>query len=98
MRATGVTFLCAGGGQMRSGDLRKMCIQVFFYDKKGKPAQSERCKRSGETGVGRGKTCLIPTEGWSRRLGGRLCFRHSGRGGVSGMSGGRGSSKVRQIS
>jgi len=87
MGATGVTFLWTDDCQMHSGGgLRKVRVQVFFSDKKDKPVKSERCKRSGETRVGRGETCLIPTEGWSRRLGGRLCFWHLGRGGVSGMS------------
>ena len=77
MGATSVTFLWADCDQMRS-EGRGARVRVFSSDRKDKPAQSERCeiRASGQTGVRRGGTCLIPTKGRPRRLGRRLCFRH----------------------
>lgn len=81
MRATSITFLRTEGNQMRLKEDSRVHVRVFFCDKKDKPAELERCERSEEMGVGRGKTCLVPTEGRSRRLDGSLYFWHPRKGG-----------------
>ena len=51
MRASGVAFLWIDRDQMHSGGHGvEVRVQVFFSDKKDKPARSERCVRSVETG------------------------------------------------
>ena len=51
MGATGITFLLKNGIQRRPGsDGGETRVQVFFFDKKDKPAQSGRYERLGLVG------------------------------------------------